>query len=67
MVWSVVAVQPNSDVRDQMYCADFCWHTTDCSTTKHNDDDDDDDDDGICWVGLRKTIKNLSQKRWYHC
>jgi len=44
MVWSVVAVQPNRDVRDQMYCAEFCWHTTDWSTTKHNDDDDDDDD-----------------------
>ena len=42
-----------------------------CST---KDDDDgggggggDDDDPGICWVGLRKTIKNLSQKSWYHC
>ena len=27
----------------------------------------DDDDPRICWVGLRKTIKNLSQKSWYHC
>jgi len=36
MVWSAVAVQPNSDVRRQMYCEELCRHTTDWSTTTHN-------------------------------